>query len=152
VDRSVGALERAAAMGATSTVLSETGVDVPAEVQALTGGAHVSVDAVGSEQTAASAVLSLRRRGRHVQVGLLPPVDGHPRLPMDRVIAWELDLLGSHGMAAADYPGMLALIEGGALRPQDLVERVVGLADAVRLLPAMDTAAPAGITIIDPRR
>ncbi len=152
VDRSVGALERAAAMGATSTVLSETGVDVPAEVQALTGGAHVSVDAVGSEQTAASAVLSLRRRGRHVQVGLLPPVDGHPRLPMDRVIAWELDLLGSHGMAAADYPGMLALIEGGALRPQDLVERVVGLADAVRLLPARDTAAPAGITIIDPRR
>jgi len=71
---------------------------------------------------------------------------------MDRVIAWELDLLGSHGMAAADYPGMLALIEGGALRPQDLVERVVGLADAARLLPAMDTAAPAGITIIDPRR
>lgn len=152
VDRSAGALERAAAMGATSTVLSETGVDVPAEVQALTGGTHVSVDAVGSEQTAASAVLSLRRHGRHVQVGLLPPVDGHPRLPMDRVIAWELDLLGSHGMAAADYPGMLALIEGGALRPQDLVERVVGLADAARLLPAMDTAAPAGITIIDPRR
>lgn len=151
VDRSAGALERAGAMGATRTVLSEVGVDVPAEVQALTGGAHVTVDAVGSEATAADAIHSLRRRGRHVQVGLLPPVDGHPRVPMDRVIAWELDLLGSHGMAAQDYPGMLALIVSGALRPQDLVERVVGLSDAARLLPAMDTASPAGITIIDPR-
>ena len=30
-----------------------------------------------------------------------------------RVIGWELDLLGSHGMAAADYPDMIALIERG---------------------------------------
>ena len=36
---------------------------------------------------------------------------------MARVIAWELDLLGSHGMAAADYPAMLALIERGDLVP-----------------------------------
>jgi D-arabinose 1-dehydrogenase-like Zn-dependent alcohol dehydrogenase len=60
------------------------------------------VDAVGSEQTCADAILSLRRRGRHIQVGLLPRVSGDPRLPMARVIGWELDVLGSHGMAAAD--------------------------------------------------
>ena len=71
------------------------------------------MDAVGSEQTCADSILSLRRRGRQVQVGLLPPVDGHPRVPMARVIAWELDLLGSHGMAATDYPGMMPLIQQG---------------------------------------
>jgi len=36
------------------------------------GGSHVAVDAVGSEETCADSILSLRRRGRHVQVGLLP--------------------------------------------------------------------------------
>ncbi len=131
----------------------QPGSDVAARVHELTGGgSHVAVDAVGSERTCVDAVLSLRRRGRHVQVGLLPPVAGHPRVPMDRVIGWELDLLGSHGMAAADYPAMLALIASGALRPQRLIERVVGLDEAAALLPGFDRASPAGMTMIDPLR
>ena len=84
-----------------------------------------------------------------MQIGLLPPVDGHPRVPMARVIAWELDLLGSHGMAAADYPGMLELIASGTLHPESLIERVVGLSEAASLLPALDRATPAGMTMID---
>ena len=71
---------------------------------------------------------------------------------MARVIGWEIDVLGSHGMAAVDYPGMLALIESGALAPQRLVERVVGLEEAAALLPGFDTASVAGMTIIDPSR
>lgn len=90
------------------------------------------MDAVGSEQTSGDALLSLRRRGRHVQIGLLPAVNGHPRLPMERVIAWELDLFGSHGMPAADYPAMLRLIEAGVLDPARLVERTISLEDAAR--------------------
>lgn len=150
VDRHEGALAKAGQLGADHLMLSEDGCDIPAWVHGLTGGAHVAVDAVGTEQTCADAIHSLRRRGRHAQVGLLPPVAGHPRVPMDRVIAWELDVFGSHGMAAADYPGMLELIASGALTPQTLIERVVGLDEAAQLLPAMDRATPAGITIIDP--
>jgi alcohol dehydrogenase len=153
VDRSPRALAAAAALGADHVLAAGAAGDIPAQVRELTGGgSHVAVDAVGSEQTCADSVLSLRRRGRHVQVGLLPAVTGRPRVPMDRVLGWELDLLGSHGMAAADYPGMLALIERGELRPQALIERVVGLDEAAHLLPVFDTAAPAGMTIIDPRR
>jgi alcohol dehydrogenase len=154
VDRNQRALDAARELGADHVLLADgsTGVDVPARVHELTGGSHVAVDAVGSERTCEDAVLSLRRRGRHVQVGLLPPVDGHPRVPMARVIAWELDLLGSHGMAAADYPAMLALIATGALRPQRLIERVVGLDEAAALLPGFDQASPAGMTMIDPLR
>ncbi|GAA1419328.1 alcohol dehydrogenase catalytic domain-containing protein [Agrococcus citreus] len=152
VDRNPAALELAQRLGAEHALIAD-GADIPAVVAAITqGGSHVTVDAVGSEQTASDAVLSLRRRGRHVQIGLLPPVDGHPRIPMDRVIAWELDVLGSHGMAARDYPGMLALIETGALQPQRLVERTVGLEAAAGLLPGFDRATAAGITIVDPRR
>ncbi|GAA5202187.1 zinc-dependent alcohol dehydrogenase family protein [Microbacterium jejuense] len=151
IDRHRAALDAASLLGADHTVLAD-GRDVSALVHELShGGTHVSVDAVGSEQTCADAIQSLRRRGRHVQIGLLPPLEGHPRVPMSRVIGWELDLLGSHGMAAGDYPGMLALIASGALHPESLVERVVGLAEAAALLPAFDQATPAGMTMIDPR-
>ena len=87
-----------------------------------------------------------------MQVGLLPPVDGHPRVPMDRVIGWELDVLGSHGMAAVDYPDMLALVESGRLRPERLVRRTVGLDEAATLLPSFDSGTAAGITLVDPSR
>jgi alcohol dehydrogenase len=162
VDRHVGALDVAKAVGADHVIVSgapgaggaDEEADVPARVHELTGGgSHVAVDAVGSEETCAEAILSLRRRGRHVQVGLLPPVGGRPpRVPMARAIGWELDLLGSHGMAAADYPGMLALIERDELRPHELIEQIVSLDDAAALLPTFDQASPAGLTIIDPRR
>jgi len=150
VDRNAGALEAAKTLGADHVLIAD-GSDIPVKVHEFTGGgSHVAVDAVGSEQTCQDSILSLRRRGRHVQVGLLPPVNGHPRVPMSRVIAWELDLLGSHGMAAAAYPLMLAMIERGDLRPQHLIERVIGLTEAAELLPTFDSASLAGITLIDP--
>jgi len=152
VDRAAEALDAASGVGAEHTVLAD-GADVPAAVHRLTdGGAHVSVDAVGSAPTCADGVLSLRRRGRHVQVGLLPTPSGLSPVPMARAIAWELDLLGSHGMAAADYPPMLALIESGALRPHDLVGRTVDLEEAARMLPGLGEHSSAGITVVDPRR
>jgi alcohol dehydrogenase len=150
VDRNAEALNAARALGASHTL---TGEDVPARVHEITGGgSDVTMDAIGSEQACADSIMSLRRHGRHVQVGLLPAVTGDPRLPMARVIAWELDLLGSHGMPAVDYPAMLALIESGDLRPQQLIERVIGLDEAATLLPEFDRARPAGMTMIDPQR
>ena len=71
---------------------------------------------------------------------------------MARVIGWELDVLGSHGMAATDYPSMLALIEAGSLQPQRLIERTIGLDAAADLLPTFDQAKVAGMTMIDPTR
>ena len=152
VDRNPEALAVAAELGAEHTLLAD-GTDIPASVADLVpGGSHIAIDAVGSEETCADAILSLRRRGRLVQVGLLPPVSGHPRVPMARVIAWELDVLGSHGMAAADYPGMLGMITAGVLQPQRLIERTIGLDEAAGLLPGFDRATVAGITMVDPTR
>ncbi len=153
VDRSPDALALADELGADHTLPTHGGRDLTEALSDLTdGGAHVAVDAVGSEETCEAAIFSLRRRGRHVQIGLLPPVDGHPRVPMARAIGWELDLLGSHGMAAADYPAMLALIEAGVLQPQQLIARTIGLAEAAALLPAYADTTAAGITMIDPSR
>lgn len=149
VDRNPEALAVAARLGAEHTVAADD--HVPATVAELTGGgSHVAMDAVGSEQTSATSLLSLRRRGRMVQVGLLPGVEGHPRVPLERAIAWELDVLGSHGMAAVDYPPMMELVARGRLRPDLLVERTIGLEAAAAMLPTFDRAAVAGMTMIDP--
>ena len=103
----------------------------------------MSLDALGSPGTCAASVRSLRTRGRHVQVGLLP---GGAHVPMDRVVARELAVLGSHGLAAHAYPALLDLVVSGRLRPDLLVTRELALADAGAAL-AQVGAAP-GIAVI----
>ena len=143
VDVCAEALVLARSLGAEAVVTGPD--DVAASVVDVTGGgAHVSMDALGSAATCADSVLSLRRRGRQLQVGLLPGVTGHPRVPMERAIGYELDLLGSHGMAAADYPPMLDLVVAGRLRPELLVRRVVGLDDLPRALADLDRPTTVG--------
>jgi alcohol dehydrogenase len=153
VDVNPAALEKAAELGADSVLDASGGadpLDVGARVRALTGGgAHVALDALGSPDTAVASVASLRRRGRHVQVGLLLGERSTPPVPMDRVVAQELEIYGSHGMAAADYPPMLALVADGTLRPDLLVGAVVGLEEAGPALAAMSApAATAGMTVV----
>jgi alcohol dehydrogenase len=141
IDVSAEALDAARAAGA------EIAAEAGADVRELTGGgAHVSLDAIGAEAACAASVAGLRKRGRHVQVGLLPEP---PRVPMDLVIARELELLGSHGMAAVAYPEMLALVETGRLRPGDLVTREIGLDEVPVALPAMGDGG-SGVTVIRP--
>ncbi|GAA1429193.1 zinc-dependent alcohol dehydrogenase family protein [Microlunatus lacustris] len=148
VDLSDAALERARRLGAEVVVRSAD--PVAAVREATGGGAHASVDALGSPATAAASVRSLRRRGRHLQVGLLLDPAGTP-LPMDLVVAHELELYGSHGLAAADYPAMLALVASGAVRLSDLVGAVIGLDEAPAALMALDqlTGSAGGITVVD---
>jgi D-arabinose 1-dehydrogenase-like Zn-dependent alcohol dehydrogenase len=114
------------------------------------GGAHLSLDALGSRDTCAAGIRSLRRRGRHVQVGLLPAVLGAPALPMDLVIAYELQVLGTHGMAAHAYPELLALITAGALRPDRLVTQQLPLDAAPDALATLDRPSVPGIRLIQP--
>ena len=145
IDISDGALEVAASLGA-QTINSHT-TDPVAFLQNL-GGADVAVDALGSEATAGASVLSLARGGRHLQLGLLLTPNGLTAMPMARVIAWEINLLGSHGLAARDYPEMLALVASGALDPSLLVKREVSLEEGAIALAELDSQGPAGITII----
>lgn len=117
-------------------------------VEATDGGAHVSIDAIGDPQVARDSILGLRRRGRHVQAGLLP---GGADIPMGRVIAWELAVLGTHGLAAHDYPELLSDVDAGKLRPDLFVTRSLSLDETPRALAAMNSAEhPSGVSIIWP--
>jgi D-arabinose 1-dehydrogenase-like Zn-dependent alcohol dehydrogenase len=148
VDVADAALARAGELGAEVAVTA--GDAATAIMGATGGGAHVSVDALGSAATAVASVRSLRRRGRHVQIGLLPGPAATPPLPMDLVIARELEIYGSHGMPARDYPAMMAMVADGTLRPDRLRGRVIGLEQAGAALAAMDgRATGAGMTVVD---
>ncbi|MBX8688774.1 alcohol dehydrogenase catalytic domain-containing protein [Mycobacterium sp. 20091114027_K0903767] len=149
VDVNEDALAAARGLGADDTVNSSESGDIAAEVVARTGGGvHIGVDALGHPDLAAASVSSLRRRGRHIQVGLLLGDAALTALPMDRVIARELAILGSHGMPAVDYPAMLDLIASGALDPERLITRRMALDEAGAALAGMDTPT-AGMTIIE---
>jgi len=152
VDVSQQALAMAVRVGAVHVV--EAGqVDVPASIREITaGGAHVSIDALGSAATAGSSIRCLRSRGRHVQIGLLVGADAGVALPMAEVIAGELELYGSHGMAAHDYPPMLRDVVAGRLRPGELVTTHLSLDEAPRALAAMASQQPGGVTLIHPFR
>ena len=114
------------------------------------GGAHITIDAIGSPAIVSAAVRSLRRRGRHVQVGLLLGDDAMTAVPMDRVISRELEIYGSHGMPAIDYPAMLDLIARGKLQPERLIGRTITLDEAPDALAAMGKPGGVpGLTVID---
>ncbi len=151
VDLSPEARALALELGATA-VLDGADDPVAAIADLPDGGAQVSLDAVGSPATAVASVRCLRPRGRHVQVGLLLGDDAAPPLPMDRVVARELEIHGSHGMPARDYPALLELVASGALRPDRLVRRVIDLDEAGAALAAMSRPATStGMTVVSLR-
>jgi alcohol dehydrogenase len=84
-----------------------------------------------------------------VQVGLMVADYKDAAVPMNLVIAKELEILGSHGMQAHQYPGMLEMILSGTLQPQRLIGETVTLDEAVDALPAMTDFALTGVTVID---
>lgn len=146
VDVSGPSLEAARRLGA-ETILGAG--DVASAVKELTdGGAHLSLDAYGSAVTAVNSVRSLRKRGRHVQVGLMTGEHATPPIPMDLVVAHELEIVGSHGMAAHEYPAMLAAIATGRIDPRGLVGRTISLDEAPRALAEMDATPRPGMTVI----
>ena len=149
VDISREKLALAAKLGAEATI-DATGVeDAGAAVRDLTGGgADVSIDALGDPATFAASVGSLRKHGRHVQVGLVH-AGALPASALELVVMRELELVGSRGMPATEYPRVLALLASGAVDPARLVTRTVSLDEAGDVLASMTTFAAAGIAVID---
>ena len=124
--------------------------DVPAAIhEATDGGAHVSVDALGHPATAYNSVACLRKRGRHVQVGLAVGDHCDMAVPMNLVIARELALHGSHGMPAHRYPTLLGMVSSGRLDPARLVTGTVSLDEVGAILAGMTNFATKGVVVID---
>jgi alcohol dehydrogenase len=149
VDISEQALALARQLGAVATVNANQVADVVEAVVEITqGGAHVSLDALGHPTTCFNSISNLRKRGKHVQVGLMLADHSTPAVPMSKVIANELEILGSHGMQAHRYGAMLAMIQSGKLAPEKLIGRRITLEESVQALINMDKFEGVGVTVV----
>lgn len=149
VDMTEEKLVLARAFGAAATVNASGGSKVVQAIRDISdGGAHLSIDALGSPVTAMNSVRCLRRRGRHVQIGLMLGDHARAPLPMDRIIAFELEILGSHGMQAHRYGEMMRMIARGQLQPQKLIGQETTLDAVPALLADMNSFKGAGIAVV----
>lgn len=112
------------------------------------GGVHVSVDALGSPDTCLNSIKSLRKLGKHLQLGLLPEADGAVRIPMPLVIANELHLIGSHGIQAHRYHTLFEFIRSSRIDLSKMINETVDLRQACELLPSLNRDANAGIKVL----
>jgi len=150
IDLQDNKLALAKAAGAQYLVNATNTSDVASTIQELSrGGVHVSVDALGSKVTCYNSIASLRKRGKHIQIGLLAGFETNPPIPMHLVIAKELEILGSHGMQAHAYPELMQLILDGKMNPEKLIGRRINLEDAIQTLMRMDTFEENGMVLIN---
>lgn len=151
VDVNEDALALARSLGATRTLNAGTSREVAEEVRALTGGgAHVSIDALGITATFHNSIRSLRKLGRHVQIGM--PLEEHaaPMIPLlETVYSRQISIMGTRGIAASRFPALFGMIAAGRLDPARLVTHRIPLQEAGAALASMDRFQGAGITVID---
>jgi alcohol dehydrogenase len=149
VDLDDNKLRFAKKIGAVATINTTQISSAPNAIMELTkGGAHVSLDALGHPVTCSNSIRSLKKRGKHIQVGLLVAGQSTPRLPMDIVVANELEIIGSHGIQTHRYPEMMEMIKSGKLTPEKLIGKEVNLEQSIDALVKMDSFETTGITIV----
>ena len=117
-------LQLAKTLGANYLLHGRQVDNIGQAIKGLTGGgAHVSMDALGHPETCVNSVSCLRKRVKRIQVGLLVGDQSTPPIPMNLVVAHELEILGSHGIEAHQYKRILNMIETGKLTPEQLIHR-----------------------------
>ena len=136
-------LARARELGAVAGVSSDV---VETIVELTGGGAHVSLDALGSKVTCVNSVLVPAAAG--------PARPGRPAARRTRrtwtcrwarVIGRELQVLGVHGMAVRHYDSMLRAVASGAVRPGELVAKTIGLDEVGDEVASMGSFAQEGV-------
>jgi propanol-preferring alcohol dehydrogenase len=149
VTRSEDKLALARAEGAAETV-NATRENVPELIKEITGGgADLAVEALGASATLLPAMVSLRRGGRCLQLGVTSQEDkGMVSLPVDAMVFQELSLITSIGCPTSSYPGLLSMVGSGKLQPRRLVGRTVTLEDVTSVYADMSEFKTRGFQVI----
>ncbi|PLT32736.1 zinc-dependent alcohol dehydrogenase family protein [Bacillus sp. V5-8f] len=150
VDIGEDKLEFAKKLGAVATVNAKDN-NAPEAIREITkGGAHVSVDALGIKQTCQASISSLRKRGRHLQIGLTTrEEEGMIPVPIDVIVSAEIQIVGSLGMQPSRYPYMLDMVAQGKLKPGALVTNTISLEEVPKIFNEMNTYQNLGVTVVD---
>ena len=119
-------LKLAADLGADCTIQA-TGAALVDEVLRLTDGAGVDVvlEAVGLNETIASAIDCARKGGTITLVGNISP---QVTLPLQKVVSRQIRLQGSCA-SAGEYPRAIELIADGKIKVKPLITAIAPLSD-----------------------
>jgi len=149
VDIDDSTLEKASQLGAVATVNALRVGNVPKEIIDITkGGAHASMDSLGSTVTCQNSILCLRTLGRHIQVGLMKDAHANPEIPMGLVVSKEIDVRGSRGMSPKNYPSVFNMIKAGIVAPKSLIGSELSLEEGAARLTQMGRFPGTGVSVI----
>jgi D-arabinose 1-dehydrogenase-like Zn-dependent alcohol dehydrogenase len=136
-------------MGAEHVINSRDVKVIDAVMEITKTGAHVSVDALGISQTCIDGIMSLRKGGRHIQIGVTTKAEaGYIRIPTDLFIYKELKMLGSLGMATHRFDSMLPMIVNKQLTPGKLVSGEISLSEVQSIFEGMSKATVTGTYVV----
>jgi alcohol dehydrogenase len=152
IDVKPQALQRASACGA-GLLLDASDPELAEQLWQWSGqGVTAFVDAVGSSQLTEKGLKALRRRGKYIQVGLMPDPVGKPCISLERVVAHELELIGSHGIQAWKYREMLDFIRTSGIDLDLMIERVCNLEESIEILTSLSANQQTGVTVVHPHK
>lgn len=150
VDINDEALELAKEFGAHITINSREKDAIQEIIDITGGGVHVSVDALGIATTCLNSVMSLRKRGRHLQLGLTTAEEkGFVSLPVDLMVLKELQLIGSANMPVSRFPDLMRMVESGIIQPEKMITKTVSIEEAADILVDMGEYRTPGITVVN---
>ena len=150
IDLDETALDQAVNLGAEVAIRWLPEISVAEEIQRISGGGvQVSLDAFGSPEIISEAIHCLDRRGKHIQIGLMGESGGVASIQMSRVIAMELEMIGSHGIQAFRYPDMFDLIRDNNIPLKQMIAKTVSLEEALPFFSLPVPEMNRGISVIN---
>ena len=151
IDINTLALEKARNLGADIVLDSAKFPNIWQEVRELTnGGVHVSLDALGIEETFQNSIRSLRKLGRHIQVGMPTGNNANVSLALlDLIYSRQLKVIGTRGMASSGFSSLLTMIDEGSVKIDSLISKNLKLSQVSEALSQFGKRSEAGITIIN---
>lgn len=142
-------LDLAEELGAIETINAAETDPVKAVTDLTDGGADVSLDALGIEETCQNAINSLGTRGTHVQIGLTPgEQEGYTSLPTDALVMGEIEIHGSSGLQPSRYHEIFNMVKTGKLDPGKVITKRISLEDLNDELQAMTDYETIGIPVV----
>ena len=142
-------LKLASNMGAEETFLA-SGSNLTEEIMKRTKGRGVDIvlEAVGHNETIATAIDCVRKGGTVVLVGNISP---QVNLPLQKVVSRQIRLQGSCA-SAGEYPEAMKLMAAGKINVASLITAVAPLADGPSWFERLHSREPNLMKIIlDPR-
>ncbi|WP_259518777.1 zinc-dependent alcohol dehydrogenase family protein [Halanaeroarchaeum sp. HSR-CO] len=152
VDLNEENLEKARDLGADRTVQVPEVDDVAAAVRSETPdgrGVDIAVDALGIAETTRNSLASLDKGGQHLQIGLTTAEEGGTvSIPVDQMVADEVDFYGSYGMPTHEYEEIFQMMAEDKIDPGAVVTDRIALDDVPETIEKLDEFSTVGIPVV----